>query len=213
MTHSPTRRIAARFGVVAVALGAVLATASPASAEPQTIVYPCQATTGLGVFETSIDQVVDGTAPATVAPGGNLTVTIVPAPDQVPTTSLGFPITEARDFRLVFPVPANSTLVSASLSGGEGLGAEPVLTVEGDTVVATLDSSLAGGASYTLPTLTMELTAAQEGTIDVVMGGTSYTDPGLSMTIVVDVLGTPLEAATACYPSPNPVLASTTITP
>src|SRR5919107_885460 len=89
--------------------------------------------------------------PAPVGAGGDLPATVVSSPDQVPATVSGLPLTEVKNFRLVFPIPANSTLVSASLSGGEGLGGEPVLTVEGDDVVVTLDASLAGGATYTLP--------------------------------------------------------------
>jgi dehydratase len=206
-------RVPARIAAgAAVALGAALVAAAPATAAPQAIVYPCQASTAFGPIETTFDQEVEATAPATVAPGGDLTVTVVTSPDQIPATVSGFPVTELKDFRLVFPIPANSTFVSAALSGGEGLGGEPVLTVEGTNVVVTLDSSIAGGADYTLPVLTLNLVAGETGTVDFALGGTSYADPGLSLTAVVDVLGTPLEAPTACYPSPNPVLSSTAIT-
>jgi dehydratase len=203
-------RIAAGAALV---LGSALLAAGPAAAAPQTILYPCQANTAFGPIATTFDQEVEATAPASVAPGGDVVVTVVTSPDQIPATVSGFPVTELRDFRLVFPIPANSTLDSATLSGGSGLGdAVPVVTVEGDDVVVTLDTSLAGGADYTLPVLTLDLTAGESGTIDVALGGTSFEDPGLSLTAVADVLGTPLEAPTVCYPDPNPVLSSTAIT-
>jgi dehydratase len=207
-------RIPGRLATAAaLAVGSALLVAAPAAADPQTILYACRTTSVFGPVDTTLDAEVEAVAPATVAGGGDLTITVVTSPDTVPATASGLPLTSVSDFRLVFPVPANSTLVSASLSGGEGFGdAEPVLTVEGDDVVVTLDATLAGGASYTLPVLTLNLTAGAAGTIDFALGGTSYEDPGLSLTSTVDVFGTPLSSPTACYPNPNPVLSSTTIT-
>src|SRR5690349_2406720 len=134
MTFRP--RVPARLAAgAALALGAALLVAGPAAAEPQTIDYPCQASTAFGPIATTFDQEVEAAAPATVAPGGDLAVVVTTSPDQVPATVSGFPVIELRDFRLVFPIPANSTFVSAELSGGAGLGdAVPVVTVEGNNV-------------------------------------------------------------------------------
>src|SRR4051812_39015867 len=107
-------RVPARLAAgAALALGAAFIVAGPATAaEPQLINYPCQASTGLGPIATTFDQEVGADAPETVAPGGDLSVVVTTSPDQVPTTVSGFPVIELRDFRLTFPIPANSTFVS-----------------------------------------------------------------------------------------------------
>jgi dehydratase len=155
---------------------------------------------------------VDGTAPETVAVGDEFAVSVVSAPATVPTTASGLTVRSVRNFRSTYPIPAHTTLVSATLSGGEGLNGEPVVSVSGNNVVVTLDATIPGGATYTMPTLTLTLQAAEEGTVDVRLGGTSYADPGLFFITQVDLLGSALDAWTSCFPSPNPVLATTTIT-
>lgn len=206
-THPFTRAAAAVF----VAVGATVLTAGVAAAAPVDILYSCEASTFIGPIATTFDSSTEGTAPETVAPGETFTVTVTPQPDQIPTEVSGLPLTEIKNFTLTIPIPANSTLVSASLSGGSGLGADPVLTQTETSLVITLPSSIAGGADYQLPALTLELVAGAEGTVDVRLGGTSLTDPGLTLTAVADFLGTPIEAPTVCFPDPNPVLASTAI--
>jgi len=206
-TH-PLARMAA---VVFVAAGATLMTAGTAAAAPVDVVYTCEASTFIGPVATTFDSSVEGTAPETVAPGETFAITVTPQADQIPGEVSGLPLLEVKNFTLTIPIPANSTLVSASLSGGSGLGSEPVLTQVDNNLVITLPSSIAGGADYQLPALTLNLVAGAEGTIDVKVGGTSLTDPGLTLTAVADFLGSPIEAPTVCFPDPNPVLASTTI--
>jgi dehydratase len=214
--HMKTRRITrvgTMFGAVAMAAGAVLVAAAPASAAPQAINYDCQATTGFGNSNATFERVVEATAPETVAPGGDLTVTISSAPATVPTTASGLTVRSVRSFRSYYTIPENTTLVSASLSGGSDLGAEPVLTVEGNKITVTLDAEIPAGSTYQMPALTLNLTAGQEGTIEVKLGGTSYADPGLFFITQLDFLGMGLDAWTSCFPNPSPVLATTTITP
>jgi dehydratase len=197
--------------VTFAAASATLLAAGSAAAAPVNVLYTCEASTFIGPVATTFDNDVEGTAPETVAPGETFSVTVTPQPDQIPSQVSGLPLLQVKDFALTIPIPANSTLVSASLSGGSGLGGEAVLTQTGNNLVISLPSSIAGSADYQLPALTLELVAGAEGTINVQVGGTSLTDPGLTLTAVADFLGTPIEAPTKCFPDPSPVLASTTI--
>jgi dehydratase len=208
----PTTRPLTRLAAAAfVAVGATVLTAAVAAAAPVDVLYTCEASTFIGPVATTFDNSVEGTAPETVAPGEAFTVTVTPQPDQIPSQVSGLPLLEVKNFALTVPIPANSTLVSASLSGGAGLGGEPVLTQVGNSLVISLQSSIAGSADYQLPALTLNLVAGTEGTVEVRVGGTSLTDPGLTLTAVADFLGTPIQAPTVCFPNPSPVLASTTI--
>ena len=212
MRFLTTHPLARAATAAIVAAGALFLSAGSAAAVPVDILYSCQASTFIGPVATTFDSSVEGIAPESVAPGETFSVTLTPQPDQVPTEVSGLPLEEINTFALTVPIPANSTLVSATLSGGSGLGGEPVLTQNENNLVITLPSALAGGAQYQLPALTLELVAGTEDTVDVQVGGTSLTDPGLTLTAVADFLGTPIVAPTVCFPDPNPVLASTTIT-
>jgi dehydratase len=212
MKSSLIRRVGTTLGTATVALATVLLAAAPASAAEQTIPYDCQATTGFGNTPATFDRTVDATAPETVAVGDQFAVSIITAPATVPTTASGLPVNHVRSFRASYPIPAHTTLVSATLSGGDGLNGEPTVSVVGSNVVVTLDSTIAAGATYTMPTLTLNLQAAEAGTVEVKLGGTSYADPGLFFIAQINFLGSGLDAWTSCFPSPNPVLATTTIT-
>lgn len=212
MKSSLIRRVGTTLGTATVALATVLLAAAPASAAEQTVPYDCQATTGFGNTPATFDRTVDATAPETVAVGDQFAVSIITAPATVPTTASGLPVNHVRNFRASYPIPAHTTLVSATLSGGDGLNGEPVVSVVGSNVVVTLDSTIAAGSTYTMPTLTLNLQAAEAGTVEVKLGGTSYADPGLFFIAQINFLGSGLDAWTSCFPSPNPVLATTTIT-
>ena len=206
-----TRPLARMTAAAFMAAGATLLTAGSAAAAPIDLVYSCEASTFIGPVATTFNASMEGTAPETVAPGETFTATVTPQPNQVPSVVSGLPLLEIRTIALTIPIPANSTLVSASLSGGSGLGGEPVLTQTETSLVISVPSAIAGGADYQLPAVTMELVAGSEGAVDVRVGGTSLTDPGLTLTAVADFLGTPIEAPTVCFPDPNPLLVSTTI--
>jgi dehydratase len=195
----------------ALALVPVLAFGTTAAAASQTITFKVRATAVGQTAELTLDQGVDASAPATVAPGGALSVTIDPAPNTVPATGGGYTISEINTIALKLPVPANSTFVSASLSGGSGLGSTPPTVGQvGNDVVLNVKGPIKGGAAFELPTVTINLTAGSSGTIESKLGGTSYDDPGLTFNAVVLVIF-PITAPAKGYPDPNPVLTSTTI--
>ncbi|CAM4059304.1 cyclase [Kibdelosporangium persicum] len=198
--------------VAAFALAPLLALGTTASAAVQTINYQVRASAFGQTAELVLNQDIDATAPAGVAAGGAVTVTIDPAPNTVPAEGGGYEIREIKNIALKLPVPANSTFVSATATGGSGLGpAAPTVGLEGGDVVLKIAGPLKGGAAFELPTVTITLTAGSSGTIETKLGGTSYDAPGLTFTTVITAFGLPIDAATVAYPDPNPVLTSTTI--
>jgi dehydratase len=200
-----------KAGTAVVAALAAAVVVAPTAAAATDIVYDCEATTPLGPEYATLDQSLDATAPATVAPGAAFDVVVDPAPDTVPTELAGYQVTNVNTFALSLPVPANATLASVALSGGAGLGGTPTATVAGDVVTIAFPGQIAGGGTFELPTITAHLTAGASGTVDTTLGGTSHADPGLTFnTVVVTPVGD-VSTPTACFPNPNPVLTSTTI--
>jgi dehydratase len=201
----------AAIGTLATA-AAVLALAQPASAAVHDITYDCQADTPLGTENLSLNQTVDATAPATVAPGGALDVVVDPAPNQVPSEAAGYEVKEVHTFTLKVPVPTNSTLTGVDLTGGSGLGPNPpAWSEDGGIVTVTFSGPIAGGATFELPTITAHLTAGASGAIDSSLYGSSYEDAGLTFTAVVSTFIGDISAPASCFPNPNPVLTSTAI--
>ncbi|MBB4904680.1 cyclase [Actinophytocola algeriensis] len=194
--------------VVAVTASVVLAPTASAATD---IVYDCQADTPLGTENLALNQTVDATAPATVAPGGALDIVVDPAPNQVPSEAAGYTVKNVNTFTLKVPVPANATLTGVDLTGGSGLGSDPTWTESGGVVTVSFAGPIAGGATFELPTITAHLTAGASGAIDASLYGTSYDDPGLTFTAVVGTFIGDISAPTSCFPNPNPVLTSTTI--
>jgi dehydratase len=189
----------------------VLTFATNAEAAPQTITYKLRASAAGQSSDFTLDQGVDASAPATVAPNGAVKVTIDPAPNKIPSEAGGRQVREIKGLALKLPVPANSKFQSASLSGGAGLGGTPSIALQGNDVVLSVPGPIKGGADFELPTVTINLQAGGTGTITTKLGGTGYDTPGLTFTAVVTVLGFPVNAAAKGYPDPNPVLTTTTI--
>lgn len=196
--------------VVAVAVAASVVAAPTASAATD-IVYDCQADTPLGTENLALNQTVDATAPASVAPGGALDVVVDPAPNQVPSEAAGYEVKNVHTFTLKVPVPANATLTGVDLTGGSGLGSDPTWTEADGVVTVSFAGPIAGGATFELPTITAHLTAGASGAIESTLYGTGYNDPGLTFTAVVGTFIGDISAPTSCFPNPNPVLTSTTI--
>jgi dehydratase len=199
---------------LAVAALPVVSLAAPAfAATPATSVnLACQANAPIvGPQNVTLAQDATVTAPATVAAGGALTVVVDPAPTTVPSTVSGFTVKKLTGFALKLPVPANSTYVSATASGGSGLGSTPTISFSGGTITVSFTGPVAGGATFELPTVTIKLTAGASGTIQTKLGGTSYTNPGLTFTTTATTFLGDITAPTACYPSPSPVFTTTTI--
>ncbi|WP_228813332.1 hypothetical protein [Nocardia flavorosea] len=107
---------------------------------------------------------------------------------------------------MTIPTPANSTLVSATASGGTVPG---TVSTSGGNIVLTVPGPIAGGTSFTPPAVTINVTAGAAGTpITSKYAGTSYTSPGMTMTTNVALVG---NVATSCYPDPSPTLTTTTV--
>ncbi|MFC7343312.1 cyclase [Saccharopolyspora griseoalba] len=200
--------------VTATALVAVAALAFTPQAMAATfdINFDCQGDSPLGAEQFSLQQTTDVTAPETVAPGAAFDIVVDPAVNTVPGEVNGNTVEEVRDFDLKIPVPANSTYVSADLEGGSNLGENPpTFTVDGGVATLHFDGPIAGGSEFELPTVTVHLTAGDSGAIESKLAGTSYDDPGLTFTAVVSSLVGDVDVPSACYPNPNPVLTTTTI--
>jgi dehydratase len=200
-----------RTGVAAVVAVAASVVLAPTASAATDIAYDCQADTPLGTENLTLNQTVDATAPASVAPGGALDVVVDPAPNQVPSEAAGYTVKNVNTFTLKVPVPANATLTGVDLSGGSGLGSTPTWTEANGVVTVSFAGPIAGGATFELPTITAHLTAGASGAIESKLYGTSYDDPGLTFTAVVGTIIGDISAPTSCFPNPNPVLTSTTI--
>jgi len=197
---------------VLTALALLLATSTPASATPSAITYKLKATALGQSAEFTLDQAVDATAPATVAPGEQLTAVIDPLPNKVPAEASGYTVREIKTLTLSLPVPANATFQSATATGGSGLGSgTPTISLSGTNVILKIAGPIKGGADFELPTITLTMTAGDSGTITTQLGGTSYTAPGLTFTAAITAFGFPLDAPATGYPDPNPILTTTTI--
>ncbi|GAA4888037.1 MULTISPECIES: cyclase [Saccharopolyspora] len=205
-------RIKRTATAAAIAAATALAFSPQALAAAFDINFDCSGDSPLGEQLFSLPQTAEVIAPASVAPGAGLELVIDPEPSTVPTEVNGYAVERVEGLDLRIPIPANSTFVSAELSGGSGLGdTPPTLTVDGDLATLHLDGPMAGGAAYELPTVTAQLTAADSGTIETRLHGTGYDDPGLTFNAVVSSILGEIDVPTACYPNPNPVLTTTTI--
>lgn len=214
-SSSPKTALRRALTCAGLALAPVLALTAPATvawAAPADVNFDCEANAPIvGPQHASLKQTADVTAPATVAPGGALDVVIDPAPNSVPGDVAGFKLKEIKNFALKIPVPANSSYVSADLTGGSGLGSTPPkITVDGSVATLAFPGPVAGGAQFELPTVTVHLKAGTSGKIETKLAGTSYADPGLTFTAVATQI-VDIEAPTACFPNPSPTFTTTTI--
>ncbi|MFJ3233962.1 cyclase [Streptomyces sp. NPDC086787] len=201
---------------VALAGGLALAALSmgPASAADASINFACQAKPPIGSAQTfTLAAGVNATAPATVASGSSFSVSLATQQMTVPGSVSGYTVKSIKNIVLKAPVPANATLTGTTLSGGSGIGSgTPTVAVSGGQIVMTVPGPINGGASFTLPTLNLALTAGASGSVvSTQLAGSSYSSPGLTFTATVPILFTNISVPTSCYPSPNPVLSSTSI--
>lgn len=195
-----------RVGVVTpVALAAALCFAGTANAAVS-VNWSCKGTI-FGIGQTSsMTTSVTGTAPGSVTAGSPVAITLTPGSSTVPSTASGFTVTSISNLKMLIPVPANSTYVSTSTSGGTVSGSAALV---GSNVVLTVPGPISGGSSFTPPAVTVNVTATAPGSITSKYAGTSYTDPGMTMTTTVAAVG---NVATSCYPNPSPTLTTTTVT-
>ena len=174
--------------------------------------YACRADTKFGRHTLSLRQAVNATAPATVRPNTRFTVAVDLQPGTLPSEVKGFKLQEVRDLALRIPIPANTSYVSAKLSGGSGLNSTPSVQLDGNTAVVKVAGPIPGGASYQLPTLSVRLKSGRAGTtIETKLKGTSYDDPGLTLQAKIKWKFLSTTAPVVCYPDPNPALTSTRV--
>ncbi|UGT44883.1 hypothetical protein LTV02_16430 [Nocardia yamanashiensis] len=196
-----------RVGVVApMALATVFALAAPANAAGVSMNWSCQGTI-FGIGQTSsMSTSVDGTAPSSAAAGSAVAITLTPGASSVPSSASGFTVQNISNLKMTWPAPTNSTVVSASVSGGTVAG---TVSTAGGNITLTVPGPIAGGSSFTPPAVTINVTAGAAGTpITTKYAGTSYASPGMTMTTKVAFVG---NVATACYPNPSPTLTTTNV--
>ncbi|SFD81295.1 dehydratase [Actinopolyspora alba] len=203
-----TRLLAA----AAFAVAPVIALAQPAAAESFSHNFECSGDSPLGAQQFSYQQDSEVTAPASVAPGEQFDIVIDPAVNTVPSEVNGFGVEQIDGLELKLPVPENTTHVSTSQTGGSNLGT-PAPTIDVSNGIATLHVSgpISGGAQFELPTVTATLQAGSSGPIETHLYGTAYDDPGLTFNAQVSSILGSIDVPTSCYPSPNPVLTTTSV--
>ncbi|WP_147404028.1 hypothetical protein [Nocardia panacis] len=194
-----------------VALAATWCLASPAGAVPQgttTITWQCQGTV-FGVDQTStLTAQVAGDAPTSAAGGSAVTIKLTPLATAVPASSNGFNVNNIHDLQVITPYPAGATFVSATASGGS---VAATIDTSGGKIALNVAGPIAGGASFTLPAETINVTAGASGSITSTYAGTSYADAGMTLTSNVDTVLGPLDVPISCYPDPKPTFTTTTI--
>ncbi|TDW15289.1 hypothetical protein [Kribbella kalugense] len=189
-----------------------LTVASTAQAAQPVASYACRANSSYGQRTLSLRQGMDAKAPATVRPNSRFTIAVDPQPGTLPGEVKGFKLKEVRDLALRVPVPANSSYLSARLTGGSGLNSTPSVQLEGNEVVIKVAGPIPGGANYELPTLAVRLKSGRRGAVvETKLKGTSYDDPGLTLQAKLKWKFLTTTAPVACYPNPNPALTSTRI--
>jgi hypothetical protein len=161
-------------------------------------------------------------APATVQPGQTFSLTATTPVSQIASQQDGGTVSGIKNLQLRIPVPANSTFVSASLSGGLNIGsAPPTVALQGSATTGTIVLSVPGpipsNQNYQLPALTLTLTASGPdlSTIQPRIGGTGTTASTAGF-ITTAIVTSPIsaEVETDCYPAPpNPAWSTTTIVP
>lgn len=188
---------------------------TPAQADPQvpsTVDFQCQAKPPIGDAQTfTMALGVSGAAPSTAKVGDAMAITLTPAAQQVPDTVSGHALRSLRGIKLSMPAPANSTYVSSTVSGGT---VAATVGQSGGRITLDAPGTTAAGASFTLPAMTVNVTASAAGTITSTLAGTSFADPGLSFTASVDsgtILGA-VDVPVKCYPGTAPTLTTTTVT-
>lgn len=186
-------------------------TALAAPAAP-TASYACRADTKFGKQTFSLRQGGDAKAPASVRRGERFTVAVDLKPGSLPSEVKGFKLKEVRDLSLRIPVPANTSFVSARLSGGSGLNSTPTLERSGTTVTIRVAGPIPGGSAYQLPSLSIRLKAGARGrVVETRLQGTSFDNPGLNLRATIKWKFITIKSPVACYPDPNPVLTRTQI--
>jgi len=218
------RSLVAVISVIALLpLGVVIGTGGPAAAAVfnSTTNFNCRVQTPIGDQFTTQTIEFNTTAPNNVYQGSNFTINAtVPAdPAGLPGTVSGQSINHYKNFYLKVPIPANSTYVNVSLSGGFGLGpGTPTVSHSGGVVTVNIPGPIPPNQPYQFPTVNLTLNASGPvlSNIQPKIGGTSFSNPGFGL-VVNAALPSPYgntDMPVDCFPtSPVPALSTTQIWP
>jgi dehydratase len=214
------RRLARPIGLLSLAGGLAAATmvivVAPASAASIPVTFDCQARPPIGPPQQiePLTTSIQSEAPATAVAGSTFEATLAPDPITVPATAAGYTVNRLANLVLKVPVPQGSTFQSATLTGGSNLGTgTPTVTQADNVVTVTVPGPLAGGSTFQLPVLHLNLTASGEpGTkVETKLAGTSYDDPSMTFVANVQVGVFPIDVPTNCFANPSPTFTSTAI--
>ena len=188
--------------------GGALAGATPAfAASAVSNTYSCSA---LGQSAPSTFAWASN-APSSIATGATYTDALTESPVAVPSsqTAVGITLTVVNisAITIVASAPTGTTLNGTpTLSGGSGAGSSSIAT-SGNTVTVTIPGPVAGGATYTAPTINLPLkvTAAS---------GSHISDAFPTEAFSVSVTGAVTTVvSTSCAPAASPsILATTSVT-
>jgi dehydratase len=213
------RRLARPIGLLSLA--GALALAATMLAQPAAVAaanvpvsFDCQARPPIGSpQQLTLATSIQADAPATVAAGGTFEAVLAPDSMTVPAEAGGYKVNKLQNAVLKVPVPAGSTLQSATLTGGSNLGSPPSVSVASNVVTVKVPGPLAGGSTIQLPALHLVLTASGGSgtTIATRLAGTSYADPSLTFTANVKFGIFSVNVPASCFANPSPTFTSTTI--
>jgi hypothetical protein len=182
----------------------------------------CQATTPIGPQPASQDLTLTTTHPNYAWAGTNFTISATPddAPAGLPDNISGNPIVHYRDFFAIIPIPAHTSYVSSSLSGGYGpLGTPTITFLSGPPARVRVDipGPIPPNTAFQFPTINVTLTALASGigtNVEPKLFGTSFANPGFGLTVraTLPVFGT-TDLPTVCFPPSPPPIASIYIAP
>jgi dehydratase len=137
---------------------------------------------------------------------------------DVPTSGGGYPISYIANLWYKFTIPANTTFLGATLSGGSNVGAgAPTVGEDAGEIVLFVPGALNAGVTADFPTITarFQATGAAGSTVETQFAGTGYGDASLifnTRVTNVPVLGT-ITSTSYCYADVvNPILSTTDIT-
>lgn len=197
----------------------VVAPAGSAALPPNTVITTtnfdliCKAYLGTTPVQDHItNQDLTVKAPSDVDPGETFLIQVTPSEVDVPVTDTGQTINSMNDLSWRIGLPANASLQSLNVFGGDLIGpGVPTATDEGTYVEFTTPGPLQPGTTVEMPTLELELaaTGASGSTVDVLLNGTdTAADWDNRLLVNVQNIGW---VTNNCFIDPSPVFSTTVI--
>src|SRR6266568_2288327 len=157
LSLAPARRPLAVALLAGLTVFGVASSASAATA----VTYDCQASAVGQTGTFTVNASVTASAPSTVAADSALTITESVGSITVPTSASGYTVKSINGIKLEVPVPSNATYDSASLAGGSNYGSgTPSVSEASGVITISIPGPISAGTTFTLPTLTLNLTSA-----------------------------------------------------